>query len=382
MRALKYIGIALYIPLAFLYYLGALGCISAVINYFYYASPEYKALKMQAAYQDTTPNKPTSQVAVQPSAQHLAPKPTTALQPATSYTPLPFPRGAPDYKVVTYNSVTATPTPAREIIPPKKSNSENRQEVNETEVLSFAQALQLANDGDARAQAIVSIYYGVGYKTQKDTTKAADFAMRSAKQRNGLGIYRVAAMMENGDVFQKDVEQAKKLKGMAFDRLNAGGVDPYALTALGIMLFRGEGGGRQDREQAVTLYKRAAEMGYAPAQYHYSAALARGQGVTKNQEESMRWWRRAFEQDYPPAMSGPVGQASSNANPVQNQTAIQTAPSKPRANQKLPHGIPVAGRPGFVSSPYAPGAGIVDARGAASGDTVICPFTKQPFLLP
>jgi TPR repeat protein len=381
MNALKYIGIALYIPLAFLYYLGALGCISVS--------------------QDNS-NKPNVTSSVAPSRpsglKSESAKPAVAQE---AYPPSPVPRGAPysyfssdeskkkaelplaqQSRKEENTAVTATPTPVREIIPPKKSNSENRQEVNETEVLSFAQALQLANDGDARAQAIVSIYYGVGYKTQKDTEKAADFAMRSAKQRNGLGIYRVATMMENGEGFEKNPSLAQELKMKSYAGLNNMEGDPYAINALGIMFLRGEGGAPLLPPEAARLFHKAAEMGYAPAQYNYSAALALGQGVTKNQEESMRWWRRAFEQDYPPAMSGPVGQASSNANPVQNTATRPTASSKPKTNQRLPRGIPVGGRPGFVSSPYAPGAGIVDARGAASGDTVICPFTKQPFLLP
>lgn len=194
--------------------------------------------------------------------------------------------------------------PAREI-PPTRSVAENKIPVNPSEVLGFTKAYELANAGDPRAQAILSIYYGVGYKTQKDTAKAAEYAMLSAKQRNPLGVYRVAAMMENGDGFEKDVPQAKKLKELAFEGLNSMSGDPYALTALGIMLFRGEGGLNQNREQAVELYRKAADLGYAPAQYNYSAALALGQGIPKSEQESLKWWRRAYEQDYPPAMSGP-----------------------------------------------------------------------------
>ena len=58
----------------------------------------------------------------------------------------------------------------------------------------------------------------------------------------------------------------------------------------------------------------------------------------------MTWCRMAYDQDYPPAMSGPVGQASSNANPVQNTAPRPSASSKPKTNQRLPRGIPVVGR--------------------------------------
>jgi len=41
--------------------------------------------------------------------------------------------------------------------------------------------------------------------------------------------------------------------------------DPYAITALVIMCFRGEGV-QKNLAQAAKLYKKAADMGYAPAQ--------------------------------------------------------------------------------------------------------------------
>jgi TPR repeat protein len=270
MNILKILALTCYLLVGFFYYIGVLG-----------NSLEKQASKMETAHQATTPVKATSASAFQQSASQVASKTTSA---------------APPLPATASNSSLAHS---------KRSSSENRLEVKTTEVLGFDQALQLAGRGDARAQAIVSIYYGIGYKTQKDTAKAAEYAMLSAKQRNPLGIYRVAAMMENGDGFEKDVPQAKKLKELAFEGLNSMSGDPYALTALGIMLFRGEGGLNQNRELAVVLYRKAADMGYAPAQYNYSAALALGQGIPKSEQESLKWWRRAYDQDYPPAMSGP-----------------------------------------------------------------------------
>ena len=234
MNIFKILALTFYALVGFVYYLGILS-----------NSLENQTTKMQPSHQATTQVKASQPINYQPDAYKDSAK-TISAPP-----PMPVHGNQPS-------------VPVREI-PSKRPNSENRQEVNTTEVLGFNQALQLADGGEARAQAIVSIYYGVGYKTEKDTAKAADYAMRSAKQRNGLGIYRVAAMMENGDGFQKDVDQAKKLKEMAFDGLNAMGGDPYALTALGIMLFRGEGGLQQNREKAVELYKAAARTGYAPA---------------------------------------------------------------------------------------------------------------------
>lgn len=48
----------------------------------------------------------------------------------------------------------------------------------------------------------------------------------------------------------------------------------------------------------------------------------------------------------------------------------------------LPYAVPVPNKPGFVTSPYAPGQGLVDIRGIPSGTEVKDPFTGKIFLTP
>lgn len=48
----------------------------------------------------------------------------------------------------------------------------------------------------------------------------------------------------------------------------------------------------------------------------------------------------------------------------------------------LPYGIPVAGKPGFVSSPFSPSQGMVDVRGIPSGTEVKDPYSGKSFLTP
>ncbi len=47
-----------------------------------------------------------------------------------------------------------------------------------------------------------------------------------------------------------------------------------------------------------------------------------------------------------------------------------------------PKGIPVPGKPGFVRSPYAEHAGLVDVQGFPSGSQVKCPYTGKIFIVP
>ncbi len=48
----------------------------------------------------------------------------------------------------------------------------------------------------------------------------------------------------------------------------------------------------------------------------------------------------------------------------------------------LPYGTPVAGKPGFVTSPHAPYAGYVDVRGFPPNTEVKDPYSGKIFLVP
>ncbi len=47
-----------------------------------------------------------------------------------------------------------------------------------------------------------------------------------------------------------------------------------------------------------------------------------------------------------------------------------------------PYATPVAGKPGFVTSPHAPEAGLVDVRGMSPGQQARDPYTGKIFLVP
>jgi hypothetical protein len=83
-----------------------------------------------------------------------------------------------------------------------------------------------------------------------------------------------------------------------------------------------------------------------------------------------------------------VSSRQTSANPAptsSSQRDIRWAKAASGASQQqteLPYGTPVGGKPGFVTSPFAPDSGYVDVTGFPPGTAVEDPYTGKIFLTP
>ncbi|WP_293004660.1 tetratricopeptide repeat protein [Nitrosomonas sp.] len=112
--------------------------------------------------------------------------------------------------------------------------------------------------------------------------------------QNGLGVmyYTGDAVSKtaSGQVLNNDPELAA---GWFYRAAEQGYAD--AQFNLGLMYANGEGV-PQDMEQAVELFKKAAEQGHVDAQNNLGAMYFTGEGVARNEKKAIEWFEKAAAQ--------------------------------------------------------------------------------------
>ncbi|HEY6070153.1 MAG TPA: hypothetical protein VIU85_02185 [Chthoniobacterales bacterium] len=82
-----------------------------------------------------------------------------------------------------------------------------------------------------------------------------------------------------------------------------------------------------------------------------------------------------------PELSPQASNPNAN-NPPSEKNTRSTTKASTRKGEDLPYGTPVAGKQGFVTSPFSPNSGYIDVRGFAPGTPVKDPYTGKVFLTP
>ena len=73
--------------------------------------------------------------------------------------------------------------------------------------------------------------------------------------------------------------------------------DARAQTNLGRMYYNGRGLG-QDYQQALLLFRQAADQGFTSAQFNLGVMYDNGQGVGQDHKQALFWYRKAADQGY------------------------------------------------------------------------------------
>ena len=85
----------------------------------------------------------------------------------------------------------------------------------------------------------------------------------------------------------------------------------------------------------------------------------------------------------PTASIAPLVTTAPTAAPtVAPVRAVNGVATGQKTGSDLPYGVPVAGRPGFVTSPYSPSGGYVDVRDFPPGTEVRDPYSGKIFRTP
>ena len=93
-----------------------------------------------------------------------------------------------------------------------------------------------------------------------------------------------------------DEENFKRFWKLVHDR-SPGRHTPVAQNALGGMYANGKGV-KQDHTEAVEWYRKAADQGFAHAQFNLGIMYSNGQGVKEDHNEAVEWYRKAAVQGH------------------------------------------------------------------------------------
>jgi TPR repeat protein len=148
---------------------------------------------------------------------------------------------------------------------------------------------QLAEAGNAEAQAHIGYMTYRGEGVRADKAKAVEWYLKAAAQGNRDAQYNLAVAYAFGDGVAQNDAQALHWYQRAAEQGSA-----VAQYSLGVSYALGEGA-RRDDALALKWYRAAAAQGYADAQFNLGQMIRSGRGVKANEGEGLALVKQAAD---------------------------------------------------------------------------------------
>jgi TPR repeat protein len=165
------------------------------------------------------------------------------------------------------------------------------------ETMSFPELLVLAEEGDARSQALVARAYRLGTTVLQNDDLCLDWAAKSFAQGDAVGSFELAVAYNDGIGITPDETKAQEIFAdqiAGIQKLAKSG-DRVARSLLGEALRRGWGT-EKDPGSAVKLIRQAADAGEPRAQLVLGMMLQAGEGIDADPTAASEWLKRAANQ--------------------------------------------------------------------------------------
>ena len=180
----------------------------------------------------------------------------------------------------------------------KRYEDGNGVEKNEAEAAKWY--LKAAEQGDATAQYELGHIYATGKGVEKNEAEAAKWYRMAAEQGNVDAQYFTGMNYKLGRGVVQDKDEAEKWFGKIkhpFDQYRIGNmlfvVAQFDLAQNKTDIIYAKQDKPEVKAEAVKWYRKAAEQGYADAQYELGICYRDGYGVAQDKIEGVKWLKKA-----------------------------------------------------------------------------------------
>jgi TPR repeat protein len=151
-----------------------------------------------------------------------------------------------------------------------------------------------ADHGDAVAQNNVAIMYMAGFGVRADMAEAASWFRKAIENGANRDLSDLIYFYHSGKALPQKSLNANHAEGLAFLRSLADRGDPVAQTLLADVYKSGKLGLTSDLIQAMNWLRKAAEKD-PDAEAYLGWAYSHGEGMPKNDDEAVNWYRKSAE---------------------------------------------------------------------------------------